>query len=87
MTLKVSQNQHGIVVDDVLSHSNFFQMEAASYRQVDGTVLVYDVDRAERPAINLDGLLVAFRCVAVALVKCICFDDVAVWNRRLKGLD
>lgn len=87
MTLKVSQNQHGVIVDNVLAHSNFFQVEAAVNGQVDKAVLVHDVDRAERPAVNLDGLSVAFRCVAVAFVKCICFDDVAVRNRRLKGLD
>ena len=87
MTLKVSQHQHGVIVDNVLAHSNFFQVEAAVNRQVDKAVFVHDIDRAECPAVDFDSFAMAFRCVAVAFVKCICFDDVAVWNRRLKGLD
>ena len=87
VTFKVSQHQHRVVIDDAFAHRDFFEMESVTNRQIDITVLIHDIDRAERPAVNFKGLSMIGSVFSSAAVQGIRFNDRAIGNGLLQGLD
>ena len=87
VTFKVSQHQHRVVIDDAFAHRDFFEMESVTNRQIDITVLIHDIDRAERPAVNFKGLSMVGSVFSSAAVKRVRFNNRAVRNRLLQSLN
>ena len=62
-------------------------MESVTNRQIDITVLIHDIDRAERPAVNFKGLSMVGSVFSSAAVKRVRFNNRAVRNRLLQSLN
>ena len=87
VALEVGQDDHGVVVADVLAHRDGLEVLAALHGEHRRAFGVHDVDRAEGPAVHLEGFKVLFRRVAVSHVERVRFDDRAVGNVLLEGFD
>ena len=87
MALEVSQHQHRVVIDNAFAHCDFFKVESVTNRQIDITVLIHDIDRAESPAVNFKGLSMVGSILSSAAVQGIRFNDRAVRNGLLQSLN
>ena len=86
MPLKVREDQHRIVVDDVAAHRNFLEVLAAFNGQIHRSLSVHDVNRAEGPAVDFKGLEVILGGVAVAVIERVGLDNRALRDTCLQGL-
>ena len=68
VALEVGQHQQGIVAEQALAHGHLGKPFAAGHGQHGDAVLVQDIHRAERPAVDGEGLPVKLGGIAVALV-------------------
>ena len=87
VTLEVRQHEHGVVVDDVFAHGNFFEVLAVADGQINCALCVHDVDRAERPAVDLQRFQMALGGIAVTLIERVGFYDGAVGDLLLQRFD
>ena len=86
MTLEVRKYDHGVVIDDMPAHGDFLEVLAATHRQIYRALGVHDVNRAERPTIDLERFKMLFGRKAVAFVKRVSFHDHGVRHRGLERL-
>ena len=86
MPLKVREDQHRIVIDDMAAHRNFLEVLAAFNWQIHRSLSVHDVNRAEGPAVDFKGLEVILGGVAVAVIEGVRFDNRALRDACLQGL-
>ena len=84
VAFEMSQNNHGIIVDDMRPHGNLRQMKAVSHGKHDTAILVHDVYIAECPAIDAKSFPVFLRRSAVAGIHGVRLNDRAVRDMRLK---
>ena len=87
VAFEVGEDDHGVVIDDVSAHGNFFEVVPAADGKGDGAFFVHDVDGAECPAVHGEGLAVELCGVAVAFVEGIRFHNGAFGNCFLKRFD
>lgn len=85
MSFEMGEDDHRVIVHDVAAHGDCLEMLAAADRKLDSPFFVHDIDRAEGPAIHLQGVAVHGCRVAVSLVERIRFYDRAVLHLLLKG--
>ena len=86
MPLKVREDQHRIVIDDMAAHRNFLEVLAAFNWQIHRSLSVHDVNRAEGPAVDFKGLEVILGGVAVAVIESVGLDNRALRDACLQGL-
>ncbi len=75
MALKVGQDKHGIIVEQVAADRDLGDPLGALDGEHGCPLLVHDIDRAEGPAVVFDGLAVLFSAVAVTGIKGIGVHD------------
>ena len=85
MPLKVREDQHRIVIDDMAAHRNFLEVLAAFNGQIHRSLSVHDVNRAEGPAVDFKGLEVILGGVAVAVIERVGLDNRALRDACLQG--
>ena len=56
-------------------------------RKINGALCVHDINRAERPAVDLQCFQMALSCIAVALIERVGFYDGAVRDLLLQCFD
>ena len=81
VSLKMSQHEQGIVIQNILSHLQLGKPFSAFYRKRRCPVLIHDIDRAERPAVGLQGFSMILRRIAAAVIV-----GIRLYNRRLRKL-
>ena len=86
MALEVGERDHGVVGEHVVAHAHVLEPFAAGHGQKSRALLVHDVDGAEIPAVDGDGLAVLLGGVAVALVVGVGLDDAGLGEVLLEQL-
>ena len=87
MAFEMGQDDHRIIVYNVAAHGDFLQVLAAADRQIDRAFFIYDIDRAESPAIDLQRFPMRSRRIAVPFIERIGFDNRTVRDMGHKGFD
>ena len=87
VAFEVGENEHGVVVEEVLADHDFLEMQTALDRQRRIPEFVHDVDLREGPAVFFEHLAVTRRRLTRALVENVALDDGALRNRALQRLD
>ena len=72
---KVGQDKEGVIIDDGFSHGHLGEPFAAGHGEVDRSVFVHDIHRAEGPSVYLQRFPVLLGGIAVSLVVRVCLHD------------
>ena len=75
MTLEMSQDKKGIIIQDIFSHGHFRKPFSALYGEHDRSLLIQNIHRAEIPSVDLQGLSVFFCRIPVSLIISIRLHD------------
>ena len=88
VALEVGEGDHGIIVEQVVAHGHGLEPLATLHGDRHHALFVHDVDGAEGPAVDFQGLTVLLGRVAVALVVGVGLDDVGIGEVLLhQGFD
>ena len=75
MTLEMRQGDHGIIIQEVLSHRHMVKPFSSGNRKVCRSFRIRDVHRAECPPVDLQRFQMLLGGIPVTFIVCVRFND------------